>query len=145
MEGVTGMMAQLGHVPGCSREGFYGPANIDFQTAEERQRREGSDVRRARVSIIHVPFAVSPGVTHVRPRSTIRQNLFRYTAVTGVLWESCGGRRPLSRAHSATHGLGNTIVERARSQHALQSKPRQKSFLWPKVLCAFSFRYSAVP
>ena len=31
MEGVTGMMAQLRHVPGCSRGGLYGPANIDFR------------------------------------------------------------------------------------------------------------------
>ena len=31
MEGVTGMMARLGHVPGCSRGGLYGPANIDFR------------------------------------------------------------------------------------------------------------------
>ena len=31
MEGVTGMMARLGHVPGCSRAGLYGPANIDFR------------------------------------------------------------------------------------------------------------------
>ncbi len=30
MEGVTGMMARLRHVPGCSRGGLYGPANIDF-------------------------------------------------------------------------------------------------------------------
>ena len=31
MEGVTGMMAWLSHVPGCSRAGLYGPANIDFR------------------------------------------------------------------------------------------------------------------
>ena len=31
MEGVTGMMARLRHVPGCSRGGLYGPANIDFR------------------------------------------------------------------------------------------------------------------
>ena len=31
MEGVTGMMARLSHVPGCSRGGLYGPANIDFR------------------------------------------------------------------------------------------------------------------
>ena len=31
MEGVTGTMAGLGHVPGCSRAGRYGPANIDFR------------------------------------------------------------------------------------------------------------------
>ena len=31
MEGVTGTMAWLSHVPGCSRAGLYGPANIDFR------------------------------------------------------------------------------------------------------------------
>ena len=31
MEGVTGMIARLRHVPGCSRGGLYGPANIDFR------------------------------------------------------------------------------------------------------------------
>ena len=31
MEGVTGMMTRLRHVPGCSRGGLYGPANIDFR------------------------------------------------------------------------------------------------------------------
>ena len=30
MEGVTGTMAWLSHVPGCSRAGLYGPANIEF-------------------------------------------------------------------------------------------------------------------
>ena len=30
MEGVTGMMARLSHMPGCSWAGLYGPANIDF-------------------------------------------------------------------------------------------------------------------
>ena len=31
MEGVTSMLAWLGHVPGSSRAGLYGPANIDFR------------------------------------------------------------------------------------------------------------------
>ena len=31
MEGVTGTMAWLSHVPDCSRAGLYGPANIDFR------------------------------------------------------------------------------------------------------------------
>ena len=31
MEGVTGMMGRLRHVPGCSRGALYGPANIDFR------------------------------------------------------------------------------------------------------------------
>ena len=31
MEGVTGTMAWLSHVPGCSRGGLYGPENIDFR------------------------------------------------------------------------------------------------------------------
>ena len=35
MEGVTGMMARLRHVPGCSRGGLYGPANIDFRFVYE--------------------------------------------------------------------------------------------------------------
>ena len=35
MEGVTGMMARLGHVPGCSRGGLYGPVNIDFPFVSE--------------------------------------------------------------------------------------------------------------
>ena len=35
MEGVTGMMARLGHVPGCSRGGLYGPAIIDFRFVYE--------------------------------------------------------------------------------------------------------------
>ena len=35
MEAVTGMMARLGHVPGCSRAGLYGPANIDFRFVYE--------------------------------------------------------------------------------------------------------------
>ena len=30
MEGVTGTVAWLSQVPGCSRAGLYGPANIDF-------------------------------------------------------------------------------------------------------------------
>ena len=30
MEGVTGTMAWLSNVPGCSRAGLYGPADIDF-------------------------------------------------------------------------------------------------------------------
>ena len=34
MEGVTGMMAWLGHVPGSSRAGLYGPANIAFVSWE---------------------------------------------------------------------------------------------------------------
>ena len=35
MEGVTGMVARLGHVPGCSWAGLYGPANIDFRFVYE--------------------------------------------------------------------------------------------------------------
>ena len=35
MEGVAGMMARLRHVPGCSRGGLYGPANIDFRFVYE--------------------------------------------------------------------------------------------------------------
>ena len=35
MEGVTGMMAWLSHVPGCSRGGLYGPENIDFRFVSE--------------------------------------------------------------------------------------------------------------
>ena len=31
MEGVTGTMAWLSHVPGYSQSGLYGPANIDFR------------------------------------------------------------------------------------------------------------------
>ena len=31
MEGVTGTMAWLSHVPVGSRAGLYGPANIDFR------------------------------------------------------------------------------------------------------------------
>ena len=35
MEGVTGMMAQLSHMPFCSRAGLYGLANIDFPFVSE--------------------------------------------------------------------------------------------------------------
>ena len=31
MDGVTGTMAWLSHVPVGSRAGLYGPANIDFR------------------------------------------------------------------------------------------------------------------
>ena len=44
MEGVTGMMAWLSHVPGCSRGGLYGPANIDFPfVGKLRLQRAGAD------------------------------------------------------------------------------------------------------
>ena len=34
MEGGTGRMARLRHVPGYSRGGLYGPVNIDFRFVE---------------------------------------------------------------------------------------------------------------
>ena len=46
MESVTGMMAWLSHVPGCSRAGLYGPANIDFRFVSKlRLQRAGRQVR----------------------------------------------------------------------------------------------------
>ena len=43
MEGVTGTMARLSHVPGCSRAGLYGPANIDFRFVSQlRLQRAGT-------------------------------------------------------------------------------------------------------
>ena len=37
MEGVTGMMTRLGHMPGCSRAGLYGPENLDFRLLKQLQ------------------------------------------------------------------------------------------------------------
>ena len=34
MEGVTGTVAWLSQVPGCSRAGLYGPANIGFRLSD---------------------------------------------------------------------------------------------------------------
>ena len=46
MEGVTGMMARLRHVPGCSRGGLYGPANIDFRFVYELRLQQAYDITR---------------------------------------------------------------------------------------------------
>ena len=55
MEGVTGMMARLGHVPGCSRGGLYGPANIDFRFVMQlRLQRAVSTFVRSVVATSHV-------------------------------------------------------------------------------------------
>ena len=64
MEGVTGMMARLGHVPGCSRGGLYGPANIDFrfvmqlrlQRADRGEKWSVGDGTRYRYSMVNVRF-----------------------------------------------------------------------------------------
>ena len=53
MEGVTGTMSWLSHVPGCSRAGLYGPANIDFPFVYEL--RVATSLSRAAASRSRVP------------------------------------------------------------------------------------------
>ena len=48
MEGVTGMMARLGHEPDCSRAGLYGPANIDFRFVYELRLQQALSLFRGR-------------------------------------------------------------------------------------------------
>ena len=52
MEGVTGMMARLRHVPGCSRGGLYGPANIDFRFVYKLRLQRAIGHRAPRVGLV---------------------------------------------------------------------------------------------
>ena len=87
MEGVTGMMARLGHVPGCSRGGLYGPANIDFRFVMQlRLQRAGSR---------HTPTTVwrgvgGPDVARVVARTrTVRSSVTPSARTTAGLCSDC--------------------------------------------------------
>ena len=57
MDGVTGMLAWLSHVPVGSRVGLYWPANIDFRFVSELrlQRPTTNEPGRARAALLPCP------------------------------------------------------------------------------------------
>ena len=54
MDGVTGMLAWLSHVPVGSRVGLYWPANIDFRFVSELRLQRANDLSPLELSAKHL-------------------------------------------------------------------------------------------
>ena len=105
MEGVTGMMTWLSHVPGCSRGGLYGPENIDFRFVSQLRLQHPSYI--CACPCAHHSGAPPPSLTSPGPLPAAASCLHVHHHTLGL---RAARRRQQHRAPLPQLGLAEGVV-----------------------------------